>query len=169
MSFGLTVFTFVHVVLSLVGICSGFVVVGGFFAAKRLDSWTALFLASTVATSVTGFLFPFERLLPSHVVGIVSLLALALAIGARYPLHLAWAWREIYVICAVVALYLNVFVLIVQLFQKVPALQALAPTQSEPPFLLTQVVLLAIFHRIGDCGGDQVSTDPVYSAETLNS
>ena len=107
--------------------------------------WTALFVASTVATSVTGFLFPFERLLPSHVVGIISLLAPALAIVARYPLHLAWAWREIYVICAVVALYLNVFVLIVQLFQKVPALQALAPTQSEPPFLLTQVVLLALF------------------------
>ena len=145
MIFGMTPFIFVHVVLSLVGIGSGFVVVYGLVAAKRLDVWTTVFLASTVATSVTGFLFPFERFLPSHAVGALSLAVLAVAIAARYALHLAGAWRRIYVVSAVIALYLNVFVLVAQLFQKVPALNALAPTQSEPPFLLTQLVLLALF------------------------
>jgi hypothetical protein len=145
MTFGLTIFTFVHVVLSLVGIFSGLVVLGGFLAAKRLDSWTALFLASTVATSATGFLFPVEHFLPSHAVAVVSLLLLAAAIWARYAVHLAGVWRSIYVVSAMIALYLNVFVLIVQLFQKVPDLRDLAPTQSEPPFLLTQVVVLGLF------------------------
>jgi len=130
MNFGMTTFTFVHVVLSLVGIFSGFVVVFGLIAAKRLDIWTAVFLASTVATSVTGFLFPFEHFLPSHGVGILSLVVLAVAILARYAFHLAGAWRRIYAVSAVIALYLNVFVLIVQLFQKVPALETMAPTQS---------------------------------------
>lgn len=145
----LTTFTIVHVVLSLVGIGSGFVVVFGLFASKRLNGWTAIFLASTVATSVTGFGFPFDHLLPSHVVGVISLLVLAAAIVARYARHLAGAWRRIYVIGAVIALYLNVFVLIVQLFQKVPALKAMAPTQSEPPFLITQLVALALFVVLG--------------------
>src|SRR6266446_586266 len=98
MIFGMTPFTFVHVVLSLVGIGSGFVVVYGLFAAKRLDAWTAAFLASTVATSVTGFLFPFERFLPSHAVGLISLAVLAVAVLARYALHLAGAWRRVYVV-----------------------------------------------------------------------
>src|SRR6266581_8402538 len=141
----LSAFTLFHVALSLVGILSGFVVVGGFLTAKRRNGWTALFLLSTVLTSVTGFLFPFERFLPSHAIGIVSLLVLAVAILARYPCHLAGAWRRVYVVSAVTALYLNVFVLIAQLFQKVPALRDMAPTQSEPPFLITQVVFLALF------------------------
>jgi hypothetical protein len=119
MILGMTTFTFVHVVLSLIGIFSGFVVVFGLLAGKRLDGWTALFLVSTVATSVTGFLFPFHRFLPSHGVGILSLLVLAIAILARYPLHLAGAWRRIYTVTAVISLYLNVFVLIAQAFQKV--------------------------------------------------
>jgi len=110
MILGMTTFTFVHVVLSLIGIFSGFVVVFGLLAGKRLDGWTALFLVSTVATSVTGFLFPFHRFLPSHGVGILSLLVLAIAILARYPLHLAGAWRRIYAVTAVISLYLNVFV-----------------------------------------------------------
>src|SRR5437763_2195661 len=122
MILGMTTFTFVHVVLSLVGIGSGIVVVCGLFASKRLDVWTAIFLASTVATSVTGFFFPFERFLPSHWVGVVSLIVLGIAILARYALHLAGAWRRTYVLSAVTALYLNVFVLFAQLFQKVPAL-----------------------------------------------
>jgi hypothetical protein len=138
-------FTFVHVALSLVGICSGFVVVFGLLTGKRLDGWTVLFLVSTVATSVTGFGFPFDHLLPSHKVGILSLLVLAVAILARYALHLAGAWRRIYVVGAAIALYLNFFVLIVQAFQKVPALKAMAPTQSEPPFLVAQLVVLALF------------------------
>jgi hypothetical protein len=145
MIFGMTTFTFVHVVLSLIGIFSGFNVMFGLFAAKRLDGWTAIFLASTVATSVTGFLFPFHRFLPSHGVGIVSLLVLAVAVLARYAFRLAGAWRRTYVVTAMIALYLNVFVLIAQAFQKVPALKAMAPTQSEPPFLVTQLVDMVLF------------------------
>ena len=147
--FDVTTFTIVHVVLSLVGIASGFGVLLGLLASKRLDFWTALFLASTVATSVTGFGFPFDHLLPSHVVGAISLLVLAVAILARYAFHLAGAWRWGYVVSAVVALYLNVFVFVVQAFQKVPALKAAAPTQSEPPFLITQLVVLALFIVLG--------------------
>lgn len=145
MTLGMTTFTFVHVVISLIGIVSGFVVILGLLTAKRLDGWTAVFLASTVATIATGFGFPFERLLPSHVVGAISLVVLALAIVARYPLGLAGAWRWIYAVGAVVALYLNVFVLIAQAFMKAPALKALAPTQSEPPFLVTQLFALTLF------------------------
>src|SRR6266567_1465877 len=130
----MTMITLVHVVLSLVGIGSGFVVVFGLINAKRLDGWTAVFLITTAATSITGFLFPFHKLLPSHIVGIVSLVVLAFAIVARYACHLTGAWRWIYSVSAVLALYLNVFVLVVQAFQKVPALKALAPSQSEPPF-----------------------------------
>ena len=149
MTFGMTTFTFVHVLLSLIGIFSGFVVVFGLLVAKRLDGWTILFLASNVLTSVTGFLFPFHGFLPSHGVGILSLLALAIAIFARYGRHLAGLWRRTYAITAVIALYLNVFVLIVQLFQKVPALKAIAPTQSEAPFKVTQLVALVLFVVLG--------------------
>jgi len=117
----------------------------GLLTGRRLNGWTALFLASTVATSVTGFFFPFHGFTPAIAVGIISLLLLAVAIFARYGRRLAGAWRWIYVVTAMVALYLNVFVLIVQLFQKVPALKALAPTQSEPPFLVTQLFALALF------------------------
>src|SRR5271154_3745642 len=116
----LSTFTLVHVIISLVGIGSGFIVLYGLLTGKRLDGWTALFLATTVATSVTGFFFPFDHLLPSHKVGIISLVVLAIAIVARYALHLAGAWRRIYVITAIIALYLNVFVLVVQSFEKVP-------------------------------------------------
>ena len=128
MILGMTTFTFVHVVLSLIGIFSGFVVVFGLLAAKQLDGWTALFLVTTVLTSATGFLFPFHTFLPSHGVGIVSLIVLAIAIFARYVRQLAGAWRRTYVITAIVALYLNVFVLIAQLFLKVPALKAMRAT-----------------------------------------
>jgi hypothetical protein len=141
----LATYTFVHVALSLVGIGAGFVVMFGLFTGKRLDGWTLLFLVTTVATSVTGFGFPFEHFLPSHGVGVISLLVLTVAILARYTFHLAGAWRWLYVVGAVVALYLNVFVGIVQAFQKVPALKAIAPTQSELPFLLSQLVVMALF------------------------
>jgi hypothetical protein len=145
----LTAFTAVHVVLSLVGIVSGFVVVFGMLAAKRLDGWTAVFLVTTAATSLTGFLFPFHKFLPAHATGIVSVLVLAVAIFARYGRHLAGGWRRTYAIAAVVALYLNVFVLIVQLFLKVPALHAMAPTQTETPFKLAQLAVLALFLVLG--------------------
>jgi polyferredoxin len=145
MIFGMTLLTFVHVLLSLIGIGSGFVVLFGLLTSRRLNGWTALFLVTTVLTSVTGFLFPFHRFLPSHGVGVISLIVLAVAIFARYTRQLAGAWRRSYVICAMTALYLNVFVLAVQLFEKVPALKAMAPTQSEPPFKIAQLALLGLF------------------------
>jgi hypothetical protein len=145
MILGLTTFTLVHVVLSLIGIFAGFVVAYGFLAAKRFDGWTAIFLTTTVLTSVTGFLFPFHGFLPSYGVGIISLIVLAIAIFGRYGRKLAGAWRRTYVVTAMVALYLNVFVLVVQLFEKVPALKAMAPTQSEPPFVAAQITVLVLF------------------------
>jgi len=149
MIFGMTTFTLVHVAISLVGILSGVVVAFGLLAGKRFDGWTALFLVTTVLTSVTGFFFPFEGFKPSYVVGAISLVVLALAILARYRRHFAGGWRRTYVISAVIALYLNVFVLVVQLFEKVPTLKAMAPRQSEPPFVVTQVVIMAIFVGLG--------------------
>jgi hypothetical protein len=131
------------------GILSGFVVIFGLHTANPLNGWTAFFLATTVATSVTGFFFPFQRLMPSHIVGIISLVVLAVAIYARYYGHLEGAWRWIYVVGAVLAQYLNFFILIVQCFQKIPALKALAPTQKEPPFLLTQLLFLILFVVLG--------------------
>jgi hypothetical protein len=141
----LSPFTKLHVVISLIGIASGLVVMLGLLVARKLNGWTALFLISTVLTSVTGFFFPFHGVTPAIVVGIMSLVLLAVAIFARYARHLADARRWIYVVTAMISLYLNVFVLIVQLFQKVPALKALAPTQSEPPFAVTQLAVLALF------------------------
>ncbi len=139
----LAAFTVFHVLLSLIGIASGFVVVYGFLTSNRLDGWTTTFLWTTVATSVTGFLFPFHKITPGHILGVLSLIVLALAIRARNR------WRKTYVISAVIALYFNVFVLVVQLFEKVPALTVLAPTQSEPPFQIAQGVVLLVFILLG--------------------
>jgi hypothetical protein len=144
----LAIYTLVHVLISLIGIVSGFVVLFGLLAGKRLDGWTKWFLITTVLTSLTGFGFPFHQLLPSHKVGIISLVVLAVAIFARYGSHLVGAWRWIYVVTAMIALYLNVFVGIVQAFLKLPALKEMAPTQTEPPFKLTQLVVLALFFVI---------------------
>lgn len=138
-------FTLLHVLISLVGIGSGFVVLYGLLTAKRLDGWTAVFLTTTALTSISGFGFPFDHLLPSHKVGIISLVVLAAAIPARYVFHLSGSWRSVYVIGSALALYLNVFVLVVQSFLKVPALKALAPTQKEPPFLIAQLAVLLAF------------------------
>jgi hypothetical protein len=157
----LGLFTLVHVALSLAGIGAGFVVLFGMLTAKRFDGWTKLFLWTTVATSVTGFLFPFHRLLPSHIVGIVSLMVLVLAIRAHSRLYLSAGWRKTYVIAAVTALYLNVFVLVAQLFLKVPALKALAPTQSDPPFQIAQIVVLLLFLVLGTLAARKFSrTEP---------
>jgi hypothetical protein len=145
----LATYTFVHVLISLIGIGSGFVVLYGLITGRLLNRWTAVFLATTVATSVTGFAFPFTHLLPSHIVGIISLVVLAIAIWARYREHLAGGWGRTYVICASIALYLNSFVAVVQAFQKVPSLRALAPTQSEPPFAVVQLAVLALFVLLG--------------------
>ncbi|MEO8126665.1 MAG: hypothetical protein ABI822_06195 [Bryobacteraceae bacterium] len=160
----LAAFTLFHVVLSLVGIAAGFVVLQGLMTAKWSDRWTLVFLTTTAATSVTGFLFPFHEFLPSHGVGIVSLIVLAIAIPALYVYHLTGAWAKTYAITAVMALYLNVFVLIVQLFLKVPLLHAMAPTQSEPPFLVTQVIVLLIFAVLGYRAASSLRGQPLQAA-----
>ena len=145
----ISTFTLLHVVLSLIGILSGLIVLVGMFDSRRMQGWTALFLATTVLTSATGFAFPSDRILPSHIVGIVSLLVLAVAIAALYVYRLKGSWRWVYVSSAVLALYLNVFVGVVQAFLKVPTLSALAPTQSAPPFIIAQGVVLLIFVGLG--------------------
>jgi hypothetical protein len=141
----LSTFTTVHVLISLVGIGSGFAVLLGLFSAKRVNGLTALFLLTTVLTSLTGFGFPFIHLLPSHKIAIISLVVLAIAVLARYRFDMVGKWRSIYVVMAMIALYLNVFVLVFQSFEKVPALKAMAPRQSEPPFLVAQLAVMAIF------------------------
>ncbi|OWK35812.1 hypothetical protein [Fimbriiglobus ruber] len=138
-----------HVAISLAAIASGFIVAFGMLTARKFDAWTAFFLATTVLTSVTGFLFPFNGITPGIIVGVISLVTLAVAIYARYARHLAGIWRRVYVISAVVSLYFNFFVLVAQSFQKVPALHDLAPTQSEPPFAITQIVTLVAFIALG--------------------
>jgi hypothetical protein len=142
-------FTFIHVALSLIGIISGFFVVLGLIANRWLTRCTSFFLATTSATSVTGFLFPVHHFMPSHAVGILSLIALGIATYALFSQKLSGGWRKAYVISAVVALYFNFFVLIAQLFAKVPALHALAPTQSEPPFAVAQGFALVLFVWLG--------------------
>lgn len=149
MILGLTSLAFIHTAISLVGIVSGLVVLAGMLAAQRRDGWTLVFLLTTVATSATGFVLPFYQLLPSHIIGIVSLVVLAVVLIARYGRHLAGPWRWIYASGAVLALYLNVFVLVVQLFRRVPSLTNLAPTQSEPPFQIVQLVVLLLFIWLG--------------------
>ena len=165
MIFGMTTYTFVHVVVSLVGIVSGLVVLVGLLTARRLGTWTAVFLATTAATSVTGFGFPFFRFLPSHAVGIVSLVVLVPATFGLYARRLVGPWRWIYVVGAVLALYLNVFVLIVQLFRRVPALSTLAPTQTEPPFVFTQVVVMVLFVALGIAAAKRFRPEPVGTAQ----
>lgn len=149
MIFDLLTFTLIHVVLSIVGITAGLVVVGGLMAGVRLNGWTGIFFVTTVLTNVTGFGFPFTAILPSHIVGGISLVVLAVAIAARYWRRLAGSWRWIFVVTAVAALYFNVFVLFAQLFAKVPALIALAPTQGAPAFVVTHLIVLALFVVLG--------------------
>jgi hypothetical protein len=142
-------FTLFHVILSLVGIGSGFIAVFGLIGNRLLPRWTALFLITTILTSVTGFLFPYHGFDPAIGLGILSLIDLLLATIALYGGKLAGGWRGTYVIAAVIAQYFNVFVLFAQLFAKVPALKAIAPTQSSPAFGLTQLVVMAAFIVLG--------------------
>jgi len=160
----LAAFTLVHVLISLIGIGSGLLVMYGLLTGKPLNGITAIFLVTTVLTSVTGFLFPVEHLLPSHVVGILSLAILAFAIPARYRFKMAGSWRWIYVVGSALALYLNVFVLLVQSFEKVPALKALAPTQKEPPFLVAQVCVLLLFATLTIFATVRFHPEPVRAA-----
>lgn len=147
--FGLPMFTLIHVVLSIAGIVAGLVVVGGLMAGTRFDRWNVTFLVTTVLTNVSGFLFPFNRLLPSHILGAISFVILPLAIAALYWKHLAGPWRRVFVIATVTALYFNVFVLLVQLFQKFPLLVVVAPTQQSPAFGATQLLVLVLFVILG--------------------
>jgi hypothetical protein len=142
-------FTWVHVAISLVAIVSGLIVLYGFLTAKRMSGMTLLFLVTTIATSVTGFFFHRDHILPSQVVGAISLVLLAMATGALYVYHLHGFWRLGYVVGAVACLYLNVFVLIVQAFLKIPLLHVLAPKGSEPPFVVTQGIVLILFVVVG--------------------
>ncbi|MBR0848025.1 hypothetical protein JQ543_09760 [Bradyrhizobium diazoefficiens] len=146
----LPAFTMVHVIISLIAIAAGLVVMGGLLGSKPMPGLTAIFLLFTILTSVTGFLFPVKELLPSHMVGILSLVLLAIACIALYGMKLAGAWRPIYVVTAMVSLYLNVFVLVIQSFLKVPALAALAPAvppapPSGPVFAVVQGIVLVFF------------------------
>jgi hypothetical protein len=157
----LEIYTLLHVIISLIGIFSGLVVLFGLLSAKHLDGWTKWFLITTVLTSATGFFFPFHGFTPAIGVGIISLLVLAVAIYARYPRQLAGHWRWIYVVTAVIALYFNVFVAVVQAFEKVPALKVMAPTQTEPPFKLTQLVVLAVFVVLGIVAAIMFRNEPI--------
>ena len=143
----LSTFTMVHVIISLIAIVSGIIVMFGLLGSRRMPGLTAIFLLFTILTSATGFLFPFEKLLPSHMIGILSLVLLAIACIALYVMKLSGAWRWVYVVTAMISLYLNVFVLIIQAFLKVPALHALAPSvpPSEPPFAIIQGIVLVFF------------------------
>ena len=140
----LQIYTVIHTLISLVAIFTGLVVVVGILGGKRLDGWTKWFLITAVATTITGFFFPFHGFTPAIGLGIISLPFLALTIFARYAKRLAGPWRWIYVIGAVICLYFNLFVAVVQTFEKIPALHAMAPTQTEPPFKLTQLVVLLV-------------------------
>lgn len=142
-------FLTIHVALSLIGILAGFVVVFTLLGGKQSMGWTPLFLATTALTSITGFFLPATHLMPSHIIGIISLVVLAIAIAALYTFHLVGGWRRAHVIASVLALYFNVFVLVAQGFRRVPALKELAPTQTEPPFLIAQVIVMAVFITLG--------------------
>jgi hypothetical protein len=139
----------IHVTLSLIGIVSGLIVLYGLLSGRALGGWTALFLLTTTLTSVTGFPLPPFGFDPPRMVGILSLVLLAIAVGAIYAFHLAGMWRWVYLVTAMAALYLNCFVGVIQAFAKLPPLHALAPTQSEPPFLVAQIVVLLIFVGLG--------------------
>jgi hypothetical protein len=147
MVFGMSLATYttVHVIISLVAIASGLIVLAGLLGGRLLGGWNGLFLVTTVLTSLTGFGFPFVKVTPGIIVGILSLIVLAIAIFALYSRHLQGSWRRTYVITAMIALYFNVFVLVAQLFEHVPAIHALAPTQTEGPFKVAQLLLLILF------------------------
>lgn len=138
-------FTVLHLVISMIAIALGFVVAGGLLSSNKLPIWTALFLITTILTNVTGFLFPLTKLLPSHIVAIISLVLLAVAVYALYGQGLVGKWRPVYVVTSMLALWFNVFVLIAQSFQKVALLNVYAPTGTEPPFAIAQAIMLAFF------------------------
>lgn len=157
----LNLFTLVHILISLIGILSGLVVVGGWLAGREYARLTALFLGMTILTSATGFFFPLKGFTPAVGVGILSLILLAVAVFALYGRKLAGGWRKTYVITAIAALYFNFFVLVAQMFQKVPALKELAPTQTEPPFGAAQAIVFALFLALGLAAAKNFRASPL--------
>jgi hypothetical protein len=156
-------FTLLHVIISLIGIAAGVPVTYGLLSAKKLPGWTALFLVSTILTSVTGFFFHSKAFGPPHIVGVISLVLLGVALVALYGNKLAGSWRWIYVVTALTAFYLNVFVGVVQSFQKIPFLNALAPTGTELPFASAQAAVLALFIWIGVLAVKRFHVEPIIS------
>ncbi|MGD9633446.1 MAG: hypothetical protein AB7G28_09570 [Pirellulales bacterium] len=154
-------FTLIHVAISLLALAAGFVVLGGMLCGTNLRGWTGLFLVTTIATNASGFGFPFVKFLPSHAIAILSLALLAVAVYALYVRHLAGGWRLVYFVTAVAALYFNAFVLIVQTFLKFPVLHELAPNQTEPPFAITQALLLLGFIVSGFAAWKRFKLAPV--------
>ena len=147
--FDLPVFTFVHVLISVVGIIAGLIAVGALVTGVVLRGWTGTFLLTTLVTAVTGFGFPFTKVLPPHIVGVLTILVLLVALYALYVKHLQGGWRKAYAVGAVAALYFNVFVLVVQLITKTPPIAQLGATPQDPPFAIAQALVLAIFVYIG--------------------
>src|SRR3954464_15997930 len=163
----LATYTLIHVIISLVAIASGLIVFIGMSANKRMDGLTALFLATTVLTSVTGFFFPFAHVTPGIILGVLSLVVLVIAIPARYAKHLARGWRKTYIITSGIALWFNMFVLVVQSFQKVPSLHALAPTQKEPPFGIAQLVVLLVVASLTFAAAKRFRQEPAAIAKKV--
>ncbi len=163
MSVSLAIFTLFHVLFSLIGIGAGLVVVFGLIRTRWISGWNTLFLVTTTAATLTGFLFPFHKFLPSHAIGIISSTLLAVAAFALYKRQLAGGWRRTYVVTSVIVLYLNTFILIVQLFEKVPALKELAPTQSELPFKVVQILTLLAFTLLGTLAAKGFSGNRAHS------
>lgn len=157
---GLATFTLIHILISLAGIVSGLVVLGGWLAGKHYRGWTAFFPVTTVMTSATGLFFPFNGFTPAYGVGVISLFILAVAVFALCVRRLSGVWSRVYVINALIALYLNFFVLVAQLFQKTSALRELAPTQSEPPFAISQGIVLLLFVALGIAAVRQFRVEP---------
>ncbi len=145
----LAALTLIHVAISLVAIATGLVFAADLLVSRERPAWTQVFLWMTIATSVTGFLFPVERITPAHVFGVISLAVLAVTLWSHRRLHEEGTWRKTYIATALFALYLNVFVLVVQMFQKIAPLKALAPTQTEPAFGLAQGAVLLGFLYVG--------------------
>lgn len=163
----ITTVTLVHTVLSLIGMVAGCVVAGGFASGRQLDRWTGTFLITTALTNITGFAFPFTQLLPSHYIAILSLVVIPVVLFARYRKHLAGAWRNVYVVGSVAVLYLNVFVLVNQLFRRVPGLIVAAPTGKEAPFAITQLLVLAMFVWLGRAAVKGYRTSAAAAVESL--
>ena len=157
----LSAYTTLHVIISLIGIGSGFIVLFGLIGGRLLSPWNGVFLVTTILTSLTGFAFPNDKVTPGIILGVLSMIVLAIALVALYVFHLRGGWRRTYAITAMIALYFNVFVLIAQTFEHVPAFHALAPTGTETPFKAAQTLLLILFAVLITTAAKKFRTPPV--------